>query len=428
MVVRNFWSRPRGSAADHMTLRRHNLAVVLEHLRAVDAASRARVAAETGLNKATISSLVAELIDRGLVREAEAERGRLGRPGQLVRLDGGLVCGLGAEINVDYIALMALAVNGDVLADTRLPLDAEALGPAAVLDALGVLVAGALRSLAKLGAQVVGLTIAVPGLVQVEPGVVAVAPNLHWHGVAVVDEIRERLGAVDFPVRVDNEANLAAIASYTEVLAGAHPSARDVVLLTGAVGVGGGVVSDGRLLRGGHGFGGEVGHIPIGPADRTCGCGRLGCWEAVVGLGSLLAASTAADDKVRDPALDVVARLDELSARARAGDPRVLAALEEVGVWLGRGAAVLVNILNPDVLILGGYFAHLARWLTPAVDRELALHVIAPDAGGCAVAVSGLGFAAAVRGGAQTSLEAVFEDPTLVVVADAAQTTIGGKA
>jgi len=402
------------TGADHMALRRHNLAVVLDFLRATEGASRARVAVETGLNKATVSSLVTELIDRGLIEEAESVRGGIGRPGQILRLDGGRLCGLGAEISVDYLALMALAVNGDVLAETRLPLDAVAMGARGVLDVLGNMLVSALAELAGAGVHVAGLTVAVPGLVKVEPGVIAVAPNLGWRDIAVIDEIRARLGRAEFPIRVDNEANLAASACYAEVLAGAHPDVTDIVSLSGGAGVGGGVVSDGRLLRGGRGFGGEVGHIPIGPADRVCGCGRTGCWESVVGLDSLFDAAAAPDDPVRDRSLDLVARLDSLTARAQAGDPRTLTALAEVGTWLGRGAAVLINILNPDVLVLGGYFAPVSPWLLPLVDRELDEHVMAPETGGCQVVVSGLGFAAAVRGGAQTSLEAVFADPTLI--------------
>jgi predicted NBD/HSP70 family sugar kinase len=189
---------------------------------------------------------------------------------------------------------------------------------------------------------------------------------------------------------------------------------QDLVLLTGAVGVGGGVVAGGHLLRGGHGFSGEVGHMPIAPAGGTCGCGRTGCWETVVGLKALLAKAADADDPVRDPSLDVKRRLAEITGRAEAGDDRTLAALADVGHWLGIGGAILVNILNPDILVLGGYFATLGPWLTEPLERAIRDGVIAPDGGGCRVIRSDLGFTAAVRGGAQISLDQVFIDPTLV--------------
>lgn len=406
--------RHRSGAADHVTLRRHNLSVVLRHLRRAGPVSRARIAGATGLNKATVSSLVADLIERGLVVEAEAEQGAVGRPGQLVKLDGARVCGMGAEINVDYLAVLALGLDGNDVVDRRVPLPAARLGVDAVLKALAELVSESLATLRAQGSQCVGLTVAVPGLARVDTGVIALAPNLGWTEVPVVERLRDLLPELGAPITLDNEANLAAIAASAEVRESSETGPDEVLLLTGAVGVGAGVVSEGWLLRGGHGFSGEVGHMPIGAADRTCGCGRHGCWETVVGLGRLLELAAAPDDVVHDPALDVVQRLAELTARAEAGDERTLEALDEVGRWLGIGASVLVNILNPDALVLGGYFAQMGPWLTDNLERELALRVIAPDAGGCRVVLSQLGFGAAVQGGAQTALDAVFSNPMLV--------------
>jgi len=403
--------------ADHVWLRRHNLAVVLRHVRDAGPRSRARIAADTGLNKATVSSLVAELVDRGLLREAEAERGAVGRPGQPVELDGRTVCGVGAEINVDYLAVTALDLGGEVVFETRVPFDAAHVGSGITLDRLAGLIETAVAAVSARGGQTVGVMLAVPGLVQSAAGALALAPNLGWQSVGIVEEMTERLGRPAYPIRVDNEANLGALAAYGEISAADPSAGRDLVLLTGAVGVGGGVVTGGRLLRGGHGFSGEVGHIPVAPAGRRCGCGRTGCWETVVGLAALLDRATDADDPVRDVSLDVEQRLAEITRRAAAGDERTLAALADVGTWLGIGGAVLVNILNPDVLVLGGYFAVLGPWLTEPLEAAIRDRVIAPDGGGCRVIRSELGFTAAVRGGARISLDAVFVDPTRVPAA-----------
>ncbi|MFG1820213.1 ROK family protein [Kribbella sp. NPDC049174] len=400
-------------AADHVSLRRNNLSVVLRHVRDLGPRSRARIAADTGLNKATVSSLVAELVERGLLREGPADSTRaLGRPGQLVELDGTGVCGVGAEINVDYLAVTALDLAGDTVMQRRIPLDVAHLDPGTTLDRLADLVREAVAAVDARGGQVAGVTLAVPGLVQVDTGELKLAPNLGWGEVPVIREMRERLGEPSYPLHVDNEANLAALAAYSE-LRKAEPI-QDIVLLTGAVGVGGGVVSNGHLLRGGHGYSGEVGHMPVAPAGRTCGCGRTGCWETVVGLTALLHKATDEDDPVRDPSLDVERRLAEITARAEAGEPRTLTALKDVGTWLGIGGAILVNILNPDVLVLGGYFAVLGPWLKEPLETAISGRVIAPDGGGCRVVRSELGFTAAVRGGAQISLDQVFVDPTLI--------------
>jgi predicted NBD/HSP70 family sugar kinase len=336
----------------------------------------------------------------------------MGRPGQLVELDGRTVCGVGAEVNVDYLAVTALDLSGEVVSERRDPMDVAHLDPGTTLDRLARLILEAVAGVTARGGQTVGVTLAVPGLVQSAAGALALAPNLGWREVPVVDAMREKLGGPSYPVWVDNEANLAALAAYSEMAAEAK--VQDLVLLTGAVGVGGGVVAGGHLLRGGHGFSGEVGHMPVAPAGGTCGCGRTGCWETVVGLKALLAKAADADDPVRDPSLDVERRLAEITRRAEAGDDRTLAALADVGSWLGIGGAILVNILNPDILVLGGYFATLGPWLTEPLERAIRDGVIAPDGGGCRVIRSDLGFTAAVRGGAQISLDQVFIDPTLV--------------
>ena len=399
------------SGADHVAVRRHNLAVVLRHLRDYGPRSRARVAAETGLNKATVSSLVGELAERGLVRDGEAERGSVGRPGQTVVLDGHGICGIGAEVNVDYVAAMAVDLRGEVVAERRLPLGTSRVGPGPSLDHAARLVAEVTDAVAGRGGQPVGLTLAVPGLVETATGTLSTAPNLGWRDVAVVRELSTRLGRPAYPVTVDNEANLAAIA---EVTAGEWAGTTDLILLTGAAGVGGGVVSGGRLLRGGHGFSGEVGHMPVDPAGRRCGCGRTGCWETVVGFAALLADVADPDDPVRDPDLDLDGRLAEINRRARLGDGRTLAALRHMGQWLGIGASILVNLLNPAVLVLGGYLAAVGEWLRGPLEAELSARVIAPDAGGCRVELSTLGTSATVLGGARVALESVFEDPATV--------------
>ncbi|WP_371403078.1 ROK family protein [Kribbella sp. NBC_00662] len=408
----------RGVAADHVSLRRNNLSVVLRHVRDLGPRSRARIADDTGLNKATVSSLVAELVERGLLREGRADSSRaLGRPGLLVELDGTGVCGVGAEINVDYLAVAALDLTGAVVLEKRVPVDVAHLDPSTTLDRLADLVREAVAAVETRGGQLAGVTLAVPGLVQGATGELKIAPNLGWGELSVAQEMRSRLGQPTYPLHVDNEANLAALAAYADLRQTEDEPVHDLVLLTGAVGVGGGVVANGQLLRGGHGYSGEVGHMPVAPPGRTCGCGRTGCWETVVGLTALLHKATDSDDPVRDPSLDVEQRLAGITRRAEAGEARTLSALKDVGTWLGIGGAILVNILNPDVLVLGGYFAVLGPWLKEPLEKAIRDRVIAPNGGGCRVVRSELGFAAAVRGGAQISLDQVFVDPTRIGVA-----------
>jgi predicted NBD/HSP70 family sugar kinase len=403
----------RHTPADQATVRRSNLGLVLRHLRDAGSRSRARIAQETGLNKATVSSLVAELTDRRLVSAGDVDRaGSVGRPGLIVHLDGATVCGIGVELNVDYAATLVLNLRGEVLFEHLIALDVPALGPDRTLDAVAGLVTEAIERARAGGATPVGLTVAVPGLVRSVDGVATYAPNIGWHDVAVLDGLRARTGA-DFPIRVENDANLSAIAEW---VMGREARTPDLVYLTGEVGVGGGVIAGGQLLRGVGGLSGEVGHTALGDPDLVCGCGRRGCWETVVGLSALLREAADPDDPVHDPARDLETRLAEIAARADAGDARTLAALEKVGTNLGTGAAVLINLFNPGVIILGGYFGFLGRFLTEPMTAELNRRVFGPELAGARVVLSTLGFTAAVRGGAHVALESVFDDPTLVPI------------
>jgi predicted NBD/HSP70 family sugar kinase len=398
--------------ADLALVRRNNLALVLRHLRDAGPRSRATVAVETGLNRGTVSSLVSELIDRGLVREGDVQReGSVGRPGQTVELDGRNIGGIGVEINVDYVTAIVLDLTNAAVFEHRVALDVQALPPEAVLDAVTEL---AIRALAECDARditAVGMTLAIPALVERDDGMVTFAPNLHWTRVNAVDGLRHRLGRPGFAIRVENDANLAALGEFAM---GSRAGTSHLVYLTGETGVGGGVMVDGQLLRGAEGFSGEIGHMPLNPGGDLCGCGRRGCWETMVGLAALLRMAAAADDPVCDPSLDLEQRLAMVRDRADAGDPRTLDALTLVGEALGLGASILVNVFNPSALVLGGYFASLGGYLLDPMLTELRARVMAPDA--CEVVLSTLGFTAAARGGAHVALEAVLDDPTAVPI------------
>jgi len=399
--------------ADQLTVRRTNLAVALRSLRDAGPRSRARLAEDTGLNKATISSLVAELVERGLVAERGVDRaGAAGRPGVVVKVDGRHVYGIGIELNVDYAAVLALDLGGEVLFARRLPVDVPRLGPARTFDAVVAVVQEAIGVAARHGSKApAGITVALPGQVQAGPGVLTFAPNLGWRDIPIVRELAGRLGKPAFRIRIDNDANLSAIGEWAY---GGAAGTADLVYLTGEVGVGAGVIVDGKLLRGAEGFSGEVGHMPLDPGGALCGCGRRGCWETIVGLAALLRLTADPEDEVRDPSLDLEHRLTEIVRRAQAGDVRTLGALEQIGAGLGLGASILINLFNPKVIVLGGYFAVVGRHVLAPMMAELRSRVIAPDIGGCRVETSTLGFTAAVRGGAQLALEAVLDDPTIV--------------
>jgi predicted NBD/HSP70 family sugar kinase len=392
------------------SLRRANLSRVLGFLRERGPHSRAAIASGTGLHKATVSTLVDELLARRLVRQKGLEQsGAAGRPGQVLALHGSGVGALGVEINVDYLAIYATDVAGRVLVRRRIGFDAAKAGPQRSVARLAREIREALVDMAHHGASPAGIVIAVPGLVDVATGTVLFAPNLAWRDLPLVAKLTDRLGDISIPVRVDNDANLAAVAEYTY---GVAAGSQHLVYLTGEVGVGGGVIVDGSLLRGADGFAGEVGHVPVDPAGQPCGCGRVGCWETKVGLAELV--RTALPDEVSGPLRDPAAVAGTVAQRLVDADPIARAAVQQIGRWLGLGGALLVNLFNPRVIVLGGYFVTLAPWLIPAAQAELDRLAVAGDAARCRFVASDLGFAAASRGAASVVVDQIIADPTSV--------------
>ncbi|KAB2341597.1 ROK family transcriptional regulator [Actinomadura rudentiformis] len=366
------------------TVRRHNARIVLGKVRAHGTRSRADLARDTGLVKAAVSAIVADLIEAGLLAEtAPAADGGRGRPVTLLRLDGGPAVALGVEINVDFVNAVAVTLSGEVVLRERIA--ARAPSPEEARATLTALVD-------RLDRPLLGVCLAVPGLVDPDTATVRHAPNLRWRDVRVADWLPGGVGC-------DNDANLAVVAEHR------RGSPVDSAYLTGTIGIGAGLLLNGRVYRGGFGYAGEIGHMPIAGSHARCGCGRTGCWEAVVGLEALrqrtaLAAGDRYDDKVA-----------AIAQRAEAGEPRVLDALREHGVWLGRGAAVLINLVNPRALILGGFFADLAPWFLDTFRAELDAHVLAADLAPCELRLSTLGVSAASLGAADLVLNRIFADP-----------------
>ena len=387
--------------ADQSTARRANLGVVLRHVATYGPCSRARIAAETGLTRGTVSSLVGELIELRLLRETGiGASGRPGRPSQSLSLDS-VVAAIGLEVNVDYTAAVVDDLTGTVRFERRTYQDNRESDPNDVLDRIAELAAEALTYTEREGLVLAGIALAVPGLIERSTGTVLVAPNLGWRETPASSGLSARLGGV--PIRVENEANLAAVSEHM------HGSARDLVTfacVSGEVGVGAGIYVDGELYGGAHGFGGEFGHLIIDRRGERCACGSRGCLETVVGQEAI-----ARRAGVPLPAGRARSLTDELVRRARDGDRSVVDSLQEAGEVLGLSLASAVNILDLEAIVLGGCLAPLGPWLTDGIEDALSRRVLAAPWSPCEVRLSKFGEEAAVRGAAAVMLAAVLDAP-----------------
>ena len=254
---------------------------------------------------------------------------------------------VGIDVGGTKINALRVARDGEILdrKDARTPADDPEATLATMID-----LADAMRT-----DDVLAVGVGAAGLVDVRDGVLRFAPNLAWRELPIAARMRRTLG---LPVQVDNDANVAA---YAEYRFGAGRGYRHLLLVTVGTGIGGGIVDNGRLFRGAHGFASEIGHIIVDPDGPRCGCGNRGCWEQVAAgraigrlgrevarrhPGSILA-GTAGGDADRITGADV-------TEAARGGDVPARAVLAEVGRRLGEGIAGLVNVLDPQIVVVGG--------------------------------------------------------------------------
>lgn len=374
-------------------VRRQNTALVLRSLRTEGPATRTELARRTGLAKATVGTIVAGLESGGAVTEDDSVPSGRGRPGRPVTLTGESIIGLGLEVNVDYVAAVALDLAGNVrIVETR-----STAGRPPSARELVALASDVRTSLVDAGHSVVGATVAVPGLVAHDNRTVSWAPNLGWNGRSLAAELEDAFGG-GCPTTIDNDANCAAIA---EAAHGVTTDVQHSLYITGTVGIGAGIVQNGVLLRGGAGFAGEVGHMPIGDPALVCGCGRHGCWEASIGLRAMLVAVGMSEETTPLQTATAVA------ARA-AVDPAVRAALAGLGQDLGTGLATLAMVLDPSAIVLGGYFVPLGEYVLPAAEVVLAKRLPSASIHLPEIRLSSLGIHAAALGAAEDALADIF--------------------
>lgn len=376
-------------------VRRRNAAAVLRSLRHDGPASRAELAGRTGLAKATVGAIVGDLEQAGAVQEHEQVRsGDRGRPGLRLTLAGGRPVGIGFEANVEYAAAVVLDLSGSVrLRVTRTVPDVRDVE--ATLAGLAGEVAA---RLAAEGAHPVGATVAVPGLIAEDDRTIAWTPNLGITGTSLPGAVDDALGWVD-RTRVGNDADCGALA---ELHHGAGRGSEHLLYLTGTVGIGAGLVEGGRLVRGARGFAGEVGHLPLGEPGARCGCGRQGCWEATIGLHAVLARVGLAELSTPEATARAVADV-------AAHDDGVRTSLEAVGVHLGRGLAILTGVLDPAVVVLGGYFGPLAHVVLGPAQKVLAAALAAPVQAVPELRPGSLGTGSAALGAAELALGEVYD-------------------
>ncbi len=364
--------------ANQTLVREMNASIVMDCIRLYAPLSRADLAARTGLMRSTISLIVDELIGRSFVREIHRQDSKIGRPGTLLEVNPNAGFAVGLEIGVDFLAVIVTNFVGEILwRKTRAASEDES--QITRLEQVEQIIAEALEAGKKLSLRPLGIGVGVPGLVDAELGKLVFAPNLRWTDVPLRLIWMRRFG---LPVFVENEANCACLGEYF------YGNARNIsnfVFLKTGVGLGGGVMIDGKLFRGANGFGGEIGHMALYQDGELCACGRRGCWETYVRPSKLFQIITDKLEAGQKSRIDALLKgdltnlsMNEVIAAAREEDALVLSALEEYASHLTVGINNLINIFNPELVILGGTLSGAGPWLVPVISASIQQNVMPP--------------------------------------------------
>jgi predicted NBD/HSP70 family sugar kinase len=389
---------PGQARAGQSDIRRNNLGVIMECLFERQPISRAKLAIETGLTKATVSTLVAELIGAGMVdeRERTTDHG-LGRPATMLAVSGERLAAIGVELDIDLVGGCVMDLSGRLrtvrTVNKRIP-----RGSKTAMNELSKLVQELLEEARGFRLEPVGVAVALPGLVDRNAGRLRTAPNLGWVDFPVVEYLAQAIGS-DVQITIDNNANLGAIALQWQRPADTR---RDFIYVASSVGIGAGVVIDGELFRGAHGFANELGHVIVDMHGPKCICGNRGCLGAVVG-----------EALRRESGVDSTGGLwlDELLARLEDGDATTIASVAKAGEALAAGVISLVNLFDPSVIVLSGPLESLLPWIREPIEAALRDSTLGSSWRSVELRGAELGRTAPLIGGAVQLLNDVLSDP-----------------
>jgi predicted NBD/HSP70 family sugar kinase len=395
-----------GTPADQAPAHRPNLAEVLQLVWREKQISRAEIARRRDLSRSTVSIIVDELLELGLVKEVGAGESRGGRRPIVLAFDDDAAVVLGVDLGATHVAVTLTDLRGRVLAWEHQK-HAVREDPQGSLELVTSL---AERCLASWGGRrnlLLGIGMAVPSPVDpARPDFLndVVVPT--WKGVSVTAPLRRRFRV---PVLVDNDANLGALA---ERWWGAGRDVDHFAYIKIATGIGAGFFIDGQVYRGASGIAGEVGHISIDPAGEPCGCGLRGCLVTAVGRPALLRRARALLATYPDSAL--AGRdfgLTVMEDAALAGDALALQVVREAAEHLGIAVAGLLNLLNPALVVVGGGLARLGDVLLAPLREAVRTRTLATSVEVSRIVTSELGARAVAVGAATLLLQRALSDP-----------------
>jgi predicted NBD/HSP70 family sugar kinase len=393
-----------------LKVRDFNQQVVLETIRGASSVSRTEIAHETGLTAQTISNIVRRLLDEGLVVEAgKKSSARGGKPKVNLEINPDAGYALGAQIDRDEIALVLLNLGGQPLRRVRHAMPASQ-APEEVVRVLAKSAEELIQEAGGVGYKMLGLGVASPGPLDPENGVLYEPPGFkNWEEVPIKQMLEDSTG---YPVLVDNDAMAAAVG---ERWVGKARGTDNFAFVYSGWGLGAGLFLEGHIYRGATGTAGEFGHTPLDPNGPECECGNRGCLvlycaprEIILAVERRLRAGESSS--LVPVQLKNLDRLDlaAIRAAALAGDRVAAEELAASGRMLGRAVVGMVNLLDLQMVVLGGKALGEAAYIYRREVEEALRKILYPERREVRVELSGAGEDAGAVGAASVVLHAAY--------------------
>ncbi|SDC57430.1 ROK family protein (putative glucokinase) [Terribacillus halophilus] len=339
-------------------VKKGNKSLVLQTIQDHMPISRADIAAKTGLNKGTVSSQVSELLEENLIMESGPGVSSGGRRPVMLLFNHIAGYSIGIDIGVNYILGILTDLQGNIKNEKIIHF--SDLTYEEILEELHNSIDSLLHSMPPSPYGLVGIGVGVPGTVNTD-GEIQLAPNLNWRNIDLKGVLEEKYNV---PVLIENEANAGA---YGEKQFGAGQSSDNLVYVSVGIGIGVGLILNGELYKGQSGFSGELGHMTIETDGPLCRCGNHGCWELYASEKALIDRAMASGIP---PVSGQVLSLEELNDLAEGGDPHAVEVFDKIGNYLGIGINNIINIFNPEQIIIGNRLASSAKWLSKSIEEK----------------------------------------------------------
>ncbi|MEC5271579.1 ROK family transcriptional regulator [Caldifermentibacillus hisashii] len=341
-----------------------NKTLVLETILHEAPISRADISQKVGLNKGTVSSLVNELLEDQLIYESGPGQSSGGRRPVILLFNDKAGFSIGIDLGVNYILGVLTDLRGNIIVEVNKKLTVRSYE--VVIEILKSVISDLINAAPQSHYGIVGIGIGVPGLVN-NDGEILVAPNLGWKNINLREEIEN---SFDIPVVIENEANAGA---YGEKLYGAGKENDNILYISAGIGIGIGIILNGELFYGMNGFSGEAGHMIVQVNGKDCTCGSSGCWELYASEKALL--EEARKLKLTDITEETLS-IELLLELANSGNEDIINLFHSIGMYLGVGINNIINIFNPEQVIIGNRLAMAKDWLEKSIEKFIKNHTM----------------------------------------------------